>query len=475
MQTSDFSAGRTARPQNKSYPAGGTKSARSAQKATGHVAKSGVIVTPHSGNTEEREPYLVLHRGFDTLALSVQAQIGPELFDYLTERKAVAEEENREVLTDFNSVQLLLKPYGGKGYAFLCDGGQEGGAWAFKKPNNRDKWGVRVSFGSFFMTNFGLGAAKAHVETVLDRLGIRYGPEDVSIARVDFCVDVLAPSFALNPAQLVMHSSTKRRDQLEPESLVSHGTSGRHSSVTAGKIGNKQVIIYDKRAETIVHGKAFLWSVWNDTLRKYIEDSSRNDTLRRKLVALFGTDTLRDVSLSPDKIQADRNRVWRIEFRAGKTCLKDRWGIRTWEQLFDQFGDLCRSLGEQIRYTEPDPNDTNRARWTNHPIWDIACAEINDDLIEMRSGMDPNPMKEVHREQHISTLFKTAMGTCITIAALEGRKPEDLASTLRRYGADMADKAQADFARAAKQLDDAKERYVFIRQPNANASQPITP
>ena len=95
----------------------------------------------------------------------------------------------------------------------------------------------------------------------------------------------------------------------------------------------------------------------------------------------------------------------------------------------------------------------------------MACAEINDDLFEMRSGADPNPMKEVHREQHISTLLKQVTGTCITIAALEGCDTSDLTDALKSHGQRMADATQSDPARAAKQLQDAKDRYIFIRKP----------
>lgn len=99
--------------------------------------------------------------------------------------------------------------------------------------------------------------------------------------------------------------------------------------------------------------------------------------------------------------------------RAGKDLLKDRWGIRTWQQFFDRFGDLCREAGEVVRHVEPDGSDPNRARWPNHPIWDIVCAEMNDDLTEMRSGADPKPMKEVHGEEHIAMLFRNLLGSSI--------------------------------------------------------------
>ena len=145
--------------------------------------------------------------------------------------------------------------HGGAGYRFILKGGQDGATWFFKKPNVKDKWGIRLSFGSFFMATHGLGAAKAHVDHVTAKLGIRFGTDDVSISRADFCVDVLAPDFTLNPEHFVMHSASGRRDHITAEDIAVHGKSGRVTSVTIGGTRNRQVIVYDKRAEVITHKK----------------------------------------------------------------------------------------------------------------------------------------------------------------------------------------------------------------------------
>ncbi|WP_275392819.1 hypothetical protein [Aliiroseovarius sp. Z3] len=173
------------------------------------------------------------------------------------------------------------KPYGGKGYRFLLDGGSEGASWAIKKPNARDKWGIRITFGSFFMSMYGLGAAKAHCERVLDRLGIRFGPDDVSISRADFCVDVLANGLTLKPDHLVMHSSTGRRDHVAQDDIAVHGKSGWVSSVTAGSVANRQVIIYNKRSEVIARGKSHWWDIWNHTLRNGLANTNAAVTLHK--------------------------------------------------------------------------------------------------------------------------------------------------------------------------------------------------
>jgi len=439
------------RPQNLSCPAGGAIVANSIDPSTNGRGQRGVIVAPPSGNTPQPEPYLVVHRGFDTLALAIKANISSILFDFLDAELKVAVEERREVLITYAGLNFLLSPYGGAGYRFILKGGPDGATWFFKKPNAKDPWGIRLSFGSFFMATHGLGAAKAHVDFVTGKLGIRFGPDDISVSRADYCVDILAPDFELIPDHFVMHSAAGRRDHITPEETAVYGKSGRVTSVTIGGTRNRQVIIYDKRAEVIARGKSHWWDIWNHTF--YTCKTAEN-----------GTSHVRTVKLSPNADFARENRVWRVEFRAGKDLLKDRWGIRTWEQFFALFGDLCREAGEVVRYAEPDGGDPNRARWPNHPLWEIVCAEMNGDLTEMRSGADPNPMKEVEREEHIGLIFRNLLGSSITLGALRDTDVEGLEGMFGQLAANMTSEVKANTERAAKQLQDAKDRYVFIKK-----------
>lgn len=86
------------RPQNKSRPAGGASAGNDNRSTQSGDGNRGVIVAPPSGNTWHAEPYLVVHRGFDTLALAIKANISTMLFDFLDAELKVAAEERREVL-----------------------------------------------------------------------------------------------------------------------------------------------------------------------------------------------------------------------------------------------------------------------------------------------------------------------------------------------------------------------------------------
>lgn len=87
---------------------------------------------------------------------------------------------------------------------------------------------------------------------------------------------------------------------------------------------------------------------------------------------------------------------------------------------------------------------------------------MNDDLTEMRSGADPNPMKEVHKETHISLIARQAFGLNITLAALHGVAIDDLPSFFDTTVGGFKDTAQAEPEDTAKKLQSAKDRYVFL-------------
>lgn len=409
------------------------------------VGLRGVLVAPPSRNTSlpKLPPYPIVHQGFDTIALSIKQILPASLFDRLRREKERAETERREVVIDVEGQSFQLKPHGGAGYAFLLHDGLASASWAFKRPNAKDPWGIRVSIGSQFLATAGLGAVRAYIDDTLARLGIRYGETDVSIARVDYCVDILAPGFEPDPANMVMHSSTNRRDYVDGSDMKVNGKSGRVTSITVGGVRNRQVILYDKRAEIIARRKSYWWSLWYDTLRRD-----------------YGTDAppLRNVSYRKD---ADMSRVWRVELRAGKDLLKDRWNIRTWSDLFDRYGSLAAEALQTIRYTDPT-TDTNRARWPNHALWVVVAEAVSGDLFEMQATADPMALRDIVKDEKHHELMRQFVGTGISLAALEGVSFEALEGAWISLGQAAWGYIARDPERYAKSLADAKEWHVFV-------------
>jgi len=381
----------------------------------------------------------LVHRGFDTIALSIQANISPELFELLNAEREKAEEGRAPVPFSYGGADFDLSPHGGNGYRFILEGGPLDVRWFIKKPNARDPWGIRISVGSTLLATQGLGYARAYIDKTLARLGVRFEAHQVSIARVDFCVDILAPDFELIPEHFVIHSHTNRADYLSAEEDIrSNGKSGRFTSVTIGKMPGRQVIIYDKRREVIGNPKkAIWWDIWNSNLEKD--------------------------GLPPlDASDASQSRVWRVEVRAGKDLLKDRWQIRTWAQLDAMLGDVVAEAFQKVRYCIPDPNDSNRARWPNHAIWDLAAGSSGEDLMELRSHVEPDKVKHVHRAEHIRLILAQVIGNATTLAALEGIQESELIDYMAQVGIRLSEAVRTDPERAANKLSEARGRYRFI-------------
>jgi hypothetical protein len=380
----------------------------------------------------------VIHRGFDTVALSIQANISPDLFAELDAARDRAEVACTAIPFSFGGADFDILGYGGAGYRFILQGGPLEVTWFIKKPNARDPWGIRISIGSVFLATQGLGIARAYIDKTLARLGVKYEAHQVSIGRVDFCIDILAPDFNLIPDHVVMHSHANRSDHLtQPDHLTSNGKSGRFTSVTAGKMPGRQVIIYDKRREVIDKNKPLWWDIWNANLA-------------------------RDGLPLLDPKDATQSRVWRIEVRAGKDLLKDRWKVRTWADLDALFGDIVAEAFQKVRYCDPPPTDTNRARWPNAAIWDMAKAEAQGDLMEMRSYLDPDKVKYVHRQEHQRLIFAQVVGSITTLAALEGVQESDLPDYVTGLADRMATALSDDPERAGMKLEAARARYRFI-------------
>ncbi|MYM55189.1 hypothetical protein [Thalassovita mangrovi] len=382
----------------------------------------------------------IVHRGFDRLELSIGANIPAELFEHLDPIREQAEEARQKLPVTYGGADFDLWPNGAQGYRFILSSDIWASQWFFKKPNPRDPWGIRIIIGSHFLATQGLGKVRAYIAKTLERLGVRYGPHQVSIGRTDFCVDILAPEFELTPENFVIHSHTNRADYCTPDEHVrSNGKSGRFTSVTIGKTPGRQVILYDKRREVIEkgHEKKIWWDIWNSNLEAE------------------GVPPL-------DPQDRSQSQVWRIEIRAGKRVMKDRWNISRWEHFDAMFGDVIAEAFKKTRYCEPDPFDTNRARWPNHEIWDLAKIESDADLTELRSYLAPSAIKEVHKAEQIKLMMTLAVGNCVTLAALEGIESDNLQDYLEGMGQRLRLDIQADPERAANKLASAKDRYRFI-------------
>lgn len=145
--------------------------------------------------------------------------------------------------------------------------------------------------------------------------------------------------------QFVAHASS-RVQEISDDLVNVVGRSGRVESVTIGKNPQRQVVVYDTRAEVIATGKSYWWPIWDGALAE------------QRLPPL-------------DRHDRAPSSVWRVEIRAFKRHLKDTWGVTTWGHLREQPLAIQHHALCDVRFVTLT-TDTNRAHWPKHPLWTLA-------------------------------------------------------------------------------------------------------
>lgn len=247
----------------------------------------------------------------------------------------------------------------------------------------------------------GLAKTRAHIEDTLARLGLDYQPGTESISRVDVACDVLAPDLAPDRGHFV--ASARSGVQEISDSLMQvNGRSGRVETITVGKSPGRQVVLYDKRAEVIKTRKEYWVPIWNEAL------------------AAQGLPPL-------DMKRRVRSAVWRVEIRAGKSHLKDKWGVTTWGHLRDSLPEILQKALQQVRFTLPQ-SDSNRARWPDHPLWVLVRNALADDMEDLGSMVDPSIISEMVHAERDEMLMRQIAGCLISRAGLNGVSEDRLSA-----------------------------------------------
>ena len=213
----------------------------------------------------------LIRKGFDGLDISYPLTISDDFAQVLEECRAISEQGTGQIGGfNINGVRMQVAESGARGgYRYRCDSGcgsPFGETWFFKQPSaSADAWGVRVSCKALPLALDGLTAVRARIEDTLTKLGLDYEPGTESIARVDVACDVLAPDLAPDRVNFVSHSRSTVKEITDTIIHVS-GRSGRVESIMIGKNPNREVVVYDKRAEVMATHKPFWWPIWDDAL-----------------------------------------------------------------------------------------------------------------------------------------------------------------------------------------------------------------
>lgn len=268
----------------------------------------------------------LLVSGLDTVECAYYLRPGPDCkldFEALRQqRETIRQSSDPEIgVLNLGGTDFLLSPNGTRsGYPFLISNQ----LWAiqFGAFNNP---GFFVTYRSFAL--WMRGSKQVHQE-FLDwaaSLGlVAARPEGLS--RVDFAFDFSLPEIDFNEDSFV--------------SMVDKDSQHRkHGKVQTFTFGRDEIVlrVYNKSAEIEESSKKYwLWLFW----------------------------------------QGEKENIWRVEWQVRKETLK-RFGLRTFEDLFDGYGDLLRYLVSEHTSLRIKTEDTNRSRWSVHPLWTMLAEAIN--------------------------------------------------------------------------------------------------
>ncbi|MCC3306604.1 hypothetical protein [Sneathiella sp. HT1-7] len=378
-----------------------------------------------------------LYAGFDTIEVAFLGALPIEVLEVFREAKqeAAKQQERQLVTIGPGNVAGHIASHGlTGGYAFLFDTGPTGDIWNFKDTADPSKWNIAVKPHASALACYSYQETKERFLHTLKDMGCRFGIE--SIRRVDFAMDFLMPeTFELNHMQFVTHHRSKVKPYFDPKeepdpntpSLVFQGR--RIGAVTVGKMPGRQAIVYNKRKAAIEQRTYYWFKVWEIDPK----DTTKN--------------------------------IWRVELRAGKKELKDKWNIRTFTDLENSIGDVFNDAVEKVRYLDDFQTDGNVTRQRMHPLWLSAMECLSKKLTDYRSGLVPGQVREVFREQQAETYMQQITGNAAGLAVVLELEEEEIRETLGRdIGQTISNIINTPDTRFFESRDRAQNRLIFKTQ-----------
>lgn len=377
----------------------------------------------------------IVHAGFDGLRVNVASLISHEVRAQLHAAKELALSFKSPVPVTINEVDFAVRHTGNR--AFSVHTGEYGAEFFLHDPEYKECIGpgVTMDFRAFFLATEGLEGARAYFELAMSALEVSTHQDHMMVSRVDFAVDVLAPWFVPDVEAVVLPARTNKREFRETDTSQRFFANTEVTGITCGHVSNRQLVIYDKRAEVLSKRKLGWLEIWN----------------RTQLNEGLPTIDLSDRSQS---------KVWRFENRVGAKCLRRRWEIRSWDDLDAMIGDVFNESFEKMRYAEP-LMDTNRSRWPDHIIWRKLRDVVSENLSGYRSGVVPSAVKEVNRAEHMRMTDQNITGNLIARAVASGVSSENFWGFAREHVSELKRQSERHPQTLEERFAKVQGRYRF--------------
>jgi hypothetical protein len=224
-----------------------------------------------------------------------------------------ASKRPEQATISLGGTDFLLSPRGtASGYPYLMENAEM--RIQFGEFNNP---GFFVNFRSYALWHKGAQVLHREFSQWAETMGLAPGRSE-GLSRVDFAFDFHLPSIDFDENSFVTQASKDAQ----------HRKDRRVQTFRFGE-GDIVLRIYDKSAEIReANAKTWFHALWGGVV----------------------------------------DNVWRVEFQVRKDVLK-RFGLRTFQDLFDGSGDVLRFLVHEHTTLRVHQNDSNRSRWPIHPLW----------------------------------------------------------------------------------------------------------
>lgn len=378
----------------------------------------------------------ILHSGFDGLKFTIQADIPEEFREELASAKQHAKEIYSDCVLKFGTVSLNVTSKGARG--FTAHTGDHGAVWLFQDPQDRipNNPGITVDFRAFGLATGGLKGAERHFRDCMEAFGIKYVETQLRVARADFAVDLLAPWFEPNREALVVPPGTKVTEYTGVDETATVSNGARVVGLRAGAVANRQLAIYDKRAEVIQQNKMGWLTIWNAALEA------------------VGKPPL-------DLTDRATSQIWRFEMRLGSKQLRNRFEMRNWQDIHDIIGDAFTDALGRIRYCMPTA-DGNRARWPTHELWRQFEALVGNDLFQNCAGVLPSEVVQASRAAKMRELDAQLAGLFVTRAAISDVAADEFNDFLEGHIEALARIVNEHTTSIEERLSKVRAKYRFV-------------
>ena len=378
----------------------------------------------------------VLYSGFDTVDFAIQGAVPPSVLNTLAKAKEEAGKRRSEVLVELGPKKIAAHVFSTGltgGHAYRISTGPIGEIIGITNSVDLKQWNLSVSIRAATLAAYGWREALRRTWETLEAIEAKV--VKYSVRRLDYAIDIRLPMWDLRLNDFVCHArstvrphwgerDTTGENDLRPQAVL---RGRRLQSVTIGKMPGRQVIVYDKRAASI-QKKEYMWfDVWG---------------------------------LSRDTPDLE---VMRVELRAGKRELRDRWQIKTFADVKTSIGDVFESISSKIRYVAPNQGDSNVSRQILDPVWTTVKEHLHQNLFECRSGLTPDQVIDLKRAEAIAVRNSLILGNAAGLAVALGYTENDALVLLPEVLSELAHQAILnDQEKLCKSIRKAQERLHFL-------------